>query len=83
MFAAYDEFLRWYVPPDIITFAHPFGMDMEVILGSCANIREVMDLIDYIESTLFSTLPDKWRESSHPAIDYKPGTEEKCENFVF
>lgn len=58
LFHAYDEYVLWYVPPDIINFALNIVMDMEVSLRSIANVREWMELLDVIASTQLSLLPN-------------------------
>lgn len=45
---------------------------MKVPLGSRANVSELMELLDVIESTQFSSLPDSWSERSSRVVDYHP-----------
>lgn len=72
MLAMYSECRLWYVPTDIIAFARELWLAMEVLLGSIANVREVLELRDVIEATEFDLLPDQWRHRQPQAIDYHP-----------
>ena len=83
LYAAYDEYVLWYVPPDIINFARQLGMAMAVPLGSCANVREVLEMLTVIESTVFSYLPSPWNERTHRATDYHPGPRDEGADFVY
>lgn len=49
------------------------GMCMSVALGSCANVREVLELMEVIESTRFTVLPNSWRERTSRPLDYHSG----------
>lgn len=64
MFSAYDEYCLWHVPPHIIRFAREVGMAMEVTLGSRANVRKVLEMLDIIESTRFQDVTDVWRDQT-------------------
>lgn len=48
LFSAYDEFVLWYVPPDVIKFSRQLGMAMEVALESRANVLELLKLLNVI-----------------------------------
>lgn len=61
-FSAYEEYCLWYVPADIISFACVLGMAKAVALGSRAHVREVLEMLDIIESTRFQDLPNTWRD---------------------
>lgn len=48
-------------------------MEMKFALGSHANVREVLDLLDVIEATTLDNIPETWRQRQFHAIDYHPG----------
>lgn len=58
-------------------------MAMEVTLCSHANVLEVINLVDVIESTQCWSLPNSWRERLHRTLDYHPDTVEESAVFVF
>lgn len=60
--AAYDEFVLWHLPPDVFKFGRQLGMAMGIPLGSLEILREVLELLDIIESTQLSSFPDIWRK---------------------
>lgn len=69
LFSSYEEFMLWYVPSDINKLAHQLEMAMEVSLSSRANVCELLELVDVIESTQVSSLPDTWRKRTYQTID--------------
>ena len=60
--APYIEYRLWYASSTVIRFAREFIMSMAVPLGSAANIREQLQMLDVIESTLLEGLPNSWSE---------------------
>lgn len=48
-------------------------MDMEVELWSRANVREVLEMLDIIETTRLEDLPDTWRDRTWRPDDHHPG----------
>ena len=46
---------------------------MAVPLGSAANVREILEMLDVIESTRFESLPGSWSERVSRSVDYHPG----------
>lgn len=64
-----DKWFLWYVTPDVIKFGSQLCMDMEVALGSLANVHEFLEFLDVIDSTQLSSLPDTLREHTYQAID--------------
>lgn len=83
LFSAYEKFFLWYVPPDVIKFTRQFIMAMKVSLGSHSNVRKLLELLNVIEATHFSTLPDTWRKRTYRAIDCHPGPVKEGADFVF
>lgn len=51
MLAVYNEYRLSYIPTDFIAFTRELGFALEVALGSRANGREVLELLDVIEAT--------------------------------
>lgn len=78
LFSAYDELVLWYVPPGVIKLPRQVCIAIELSLGSRVNVCELLGLLDVIESTQFSSLPDTLPECTHRAIDYHPGTMEEA-----
>lgn len=60
-----------------IVYAHELGFEMEVPLESRTNVRELLDFLDVIEATDFTTVPEQWRERASRAIDYHPSRTER------
>lgn len=56
---------------------------MEVALGSLSNVRELLGLLEVIESAQFSSLPQAWRKRTYRAINYHPGPVDGGADFVF
>ena len=48
--AAYSQYWRWYMSPTVIRFERELGMSRAVPLGSAANVRELLEMLDVIES---------------------------------
>lgn len=71
--AAYAECWLWYIPVDKISFTGELGMAMGVPLVSRANVREPLDILEVIESTLFDLLPTGWRNRTNSAVDHHLG----------
>lgn len=57
-------------------------MDMGIALGSRANVRELFEILEVIDSTRFGTLPSS-RERTVRAVDYHPGRTSTGEDFVY
>lgn len=72
----------WYIALDIIRFARQLGMVMEVALGSRANICEVMEMLDVLESTRFQSLPGAWSDRTSRSIQYYPGPTGRWADYV-
>lgn len=83
LLAVYAEFRLWYVPPDVIGFARDLGMGMKVTLGSHTNVREVMELLEIIESTDFTTLPEVWRDRNPRPVDFHRGGTGRCGDYLY
>jgi hypothetical protein len=79
----YSEYKLWYLPPDVIAGARKLGMAMSVALGSEANVAELMELLEVIESTRFEDVPVSWSARTHRAVDYHPGRLGDGGDFVF
>ena len=73
LMTAYSQYRIWYLSPTVIRFARELGMNMEIPLGSTANVRELLEMLDVIESTRFEALPSSWNEPVSRSIDYRPG----------
>lgn len=58
-------------------------MAMEVALGSRPNVREVLEMLEKIESTRFQDLPDGWIGRTLRVGDYNPGRTRRGAYFVF
>lgn len=56
---------------------------MKVALGSLANVREVLELLEVIEHTNFETITDTWRERQSRAIDYHLGRTGRGADYVY
>lgn len=46
--SAFDEFVLWVIPTDLIKFARQLGIYMKEPWGCRANVREAMKLLDVI-----------------------------------
>lgn len=79
----YIECRLWYVPTYIIAFGRELGFAMEVSLGSRANVRELLEILDIIEAIDFSTFPEKSRFRQLRTIDYHLGRTERGSDFVY
>lgn len=64
-----------------IRFARRHVIAMEVALRSLANVRELLNILDEMESTQFSSFLDSWRERMYRAIDYHPATVDEVAYF--
>lgn len=64
----------WYAPSDMISLTSELGMAMKVPLGSSANVRKVLEMLETIDSTRLQDLPDGWRDQTIWSIYYYPGT---------
>lgn len=73
LLAAYSEYHLWYVPTEIIAFAQELGFVIEVPVGYSTNIRQVLDLLDIIEATDFTTLQEQCRDRQSLVIYYHTG----------
>lgn len=71
--AVYEEYRLWYVPPDVIAFAHKLVVGMSVALGSRANVRECFKLFEVIPSTRFEKFPSSWRVHISRSVDHHHG----------
>lgn len=56
---------------------------MEVALGSRANVREVLEFLEIIESTRFQDLPENWPNRTTRSVDYQPGLTERGRDFIY
>lgn len=72
LIGAHAEYRLFYLPTDIISFARALGMDMEVVLGSRANVCELMKMLEIIESTRLEHLRDAWRDRTFRRDDHHP-----------
>lgn len=81
--AVYREHRLWYVPKDIVAFSRERGFSIKVPLRSRANVREVLELLDVIEATDFTPLPEQWCDRQLPGIDYHPGRTTRGGDFVY
>lgn len=66
----YGEYRLWFVPSDVIDFVCKLCMRIIVALCSLPNVREVLKLLDVIESTRLNTMPEMWRQRQLRAIYY-------------
>lgn len=73
LYSAYAEYVLLFVPPDGIKFPRQPGMSTEVELGSRANSRLLLEILDVIESTQYSLVPGTWCEPRYRSIYYHPG----------
>lgn len=69
LLALYSKYRLWYVPTDVIEFAHKLGFAMEVPLGSHAEVLEVLELLNGIEAKSFASLAEQWRDHQWRTID--------------
>lgn len=81
--AAYEEYRLWYIPLDIIAFARELGMAIADPLGSRANIREVLEMLEIIDVTRFELLPTSWRSLSGRVMDYHIHRNDVCGDFFY
>lgn len=58
-------------------------MAMEVALVSRAKVREVLAMLDVIESTQFPGLPRLWHDRKSRAVDYHPGSTDDGADWVY
>lgn len=64
-------------------FAHELGFAMEMRLCSCANVHEVMEVLEVIDATGFTTLPEQWRDCHSLLIYHHPGTNQTRRRLPF
>lgn len=62
LLAGYSKYSLWYAPTDILACARELGFATEVALESCPNVREVLELLNVIKATDFTTLLEQWRD---------------------
>ena len=70
---AYSQYLLWYLSPTVIRLAPELGVNMAIPLGSAANVRELLKMLDVIQSTQLEALQSSWNERISRSIDYHPG----------
>lgn len=58
-------------------------MEMEVALDSDAKVREVLEMLEIIDSTRFQDLPDAWRDRKIRSIDYHSGPIGRGADYVY
>ena len=69
LMASYSQYRLWYGSPTVIRFVHELDMNMELPLGSAANVRDLLEMLDVIESTRFEALPSSWNKRVSWSID--------------
>ena len=73
LMAAYSQYRLLYVWPTVIRLARELGMGMAVTLGSATNVRELLEMLDIIDSTRLESLQESWSERVSRSVDYHPG----------
>lgn len=58
-------------------------MDMEVPLGSRVNVRDVLEMLDVIDSTRFQGPPNSRRDQTSRSFYYHPGLAGRGAAFVY
>ena len=81
--AAYSQDRLWYVSPTVIRFAPELGIDMAVPLVSTAIIRDLLNMLEVIESTRVDILPSSCTERVLRPIEYNSGGAGPCGEFFY
>lgn len=58
-------------------------MAIEVSLGSNASVRELLELLEVIESTRLQDSPETWRDRTSRSINYHRGRSEHGGDFCY